>query len=574
MKRKSAWYLFSVAVGLFALAVLLASPAWAISTHRLENASKDPNNWLHPHGTYEGWQYSPLDQINKSNVKNLKVAWIHQPGTIEHGLETAPLAVDGVVYYSASYNRVFALDGATGKEIWHYYHPLDLNLIKTLFFQPFNRGLAVGWDKIYMGTLDGKLVALDMKTGKKVWETVMADWKKCSCNITGAPLVVKDKVITGMTGGEYPIRTYIDAYDVHTGKRVWRWWVIPEPPDPAASTWGGDSWKYGGGGPWMTGSYDPALNLIYFGTGNPAPDFDWGGKHWRTEGARPGTNLYTSSIVALDADTGKLVWYFQEIPHDAWDFDAALGEITLLDVKGQKLLLHTCKGGWIFILDRTNGKFLTAWPHIKTYNWITGVDAQGNLLGRNEPVMGETSVICPSVGGGRQWNHASYNPKNGWYYTTGIEWCQEVTIRQEEPVTEPAAQFYLGGEIIARPAPGGVAPGHLDAFDPLTGELKWQVPFPYPVLGSVLATGGDLVFVGDAEGVFHAYDADTGEELWQFRVGSGHRSGPISYAVHGQQYIALPVGWGGLMAGLYPQAWPETERWPHNAILIAFALKD
>jgi len=568
--------ILSAAVGLFVLATMPSVPppsAGEVTWDRLLNADKDPNNWITYFRTYDAKRFSPLAQINRSNVKDLVPVWIHQPGKIEHGLHSTPLVVDGVLYYSSSWNVVFALDAATGKELWRYDHVLPRGVTRLLY-QPFNRGLALGYGKVFMGTIDAKLVALDMKTGRKVWEAVVDNWKKCGCNITGAPIVVKDKVITGMTGGEYPIRTHIDAYDVHTGKLVWRWWVIPEPPDPAAATWGGDSWKYGGGGPWMTGSYDPELNLLYFGTGNPAPDFDWGGRNWMTEGARPGTNLYTSSIVALDADTGRLVWYFQEIPHDAWDFDSALAEITLLDVKGQRLLLHTCKGGWVFILDRTNGRFINAWPHIKTYNWIAGVDAQGNLVGRNEPVMGETSFICPSVGGGRQWNHASYNPKNGWYYTTGIEWCQEITIRKEEPITEPSAELYLGGEIIAKPAPGGVAPGHLDAFDPLTGELKWQVPFRYPVLGSVLATGGDLVFVGDAEGVFHAYDAETGEELWNFRTGSGHRSGPISYAVNGKQYIALPVGWGGLMAGLYPQIWPETERWSHNAILIAFALKE
>ncbi|MBI3988418.1 MAG: PQQ-binding-like beta-propeller repeat protein [candidate division NC10 bacterium] len=577
MKGKRAWCLFLVTMGLFTVAVWLAPPAWAVSSVRLEQASKDPNNWLMAHGTYEGWQYSGLDQINKSNVKDLKVAWIHQPGTIEHGLETAPLAVDGVVYYSASYNRVFALDGATGKEIWHYYHPLDLNLIKTLFFQPFNRGLAVGWDKIFMGTLDGKLVALDMKTGKKAWETTLVDTKKCSCNFTGAPIIAKDKVVIGQTAGELPIRGKIFAVNAMTGEKAWQFETVAGPEDPEAmKTWGGDSWKYGGGGGWMVGTFDPALNLVLWGTSNPAPDYDWGGKDWETGGARPGLNLYTSSVVALDADTGKLRWYFQEMPHDFWDYDSALGEFMFIDRGGQKLLVHQNKSGFVFVYNRTNGRIVNVYPMQKNYNFVKGIDPKtGKYIEPNIPELGKANYICPWIAGGRSWNAGAYSPKTGLWYNTASEACEEVTIIKQTPTTEPAAGLYFGGDQVAKHTPTGPAYGHLDALDPITGERKWVVNFKYPQIAFTMATAGGLVFYGgDLDGRAIALDADTGAELWSFRMGSANRGAIISYAVDGKQYVAIPSGLGSLVMGLYPALWPEVADMPAGAALIVFTLPE
>ncbi len=562
MRTTQRW-LGTLACVALVLAAVAPLPADAQSPGMSRLLTDDPNNWPMYHRSYNAFRFSPLAQISKANVKDLTVAWVHQPGAIVQGLESTPLAIDGVIYYSASYNRVFALDGATGKELWHYYPKLD-PVINTLFFQPFNRGVAAGHGKIYTGTLDGRVVALDMKTGKVVWERKLVDTKKCSCNFTGAPMVIKDKVVIGQTAGELPIQGKIFGLNAQTGATVWEFNTIKEDP----KSWGGDSAKFGGGGAWMTGSYDPELNLTFWGTGNPAPDYDWGG-------ARPGDNLYTSSVVALDPDTGQLKWYFQEIPHDDWDYDAALGESLVLDRDGKKLLVHQNKSGFVFVYDRTNGKIENAWPMMHTYNFVTGIDPKtGALQNRRSPrEIGKPTFICPWIAGGRSWNSGSYNPKTGVWYNTAMEACEEVTVEKQTPVTEPAAGLFFGGDQVAKHPPGGEAYGHLDARDPVTGAKKWSVNYKYPPIGGVLSTGGGLVFHGDVEGVVYAYDADTGEQLWSFRTGSGLRGGPISYAVNGKQYVAVPSGLGSLVVGLYPALWPEVEDFPAGAALFVFTLK-
>ena len=369
---------------------LLTCVAHAQSTGASRLTSDDPNNWPMYHRSYDSYRYSPLAQINRTNVKDLQVAWVHQSGVVIQGLEATPLVIDGVMYYIASNNRVFALDGATGKEIWHYYTKLD-PVVTTLFFQPYNRGLAAGQGNVYFGTLDGRVIALDMKTGKEKWVTTLLDTKKCSCNFTGAPLVVKDKVILGQTAGELPIQGKIFAVKATDGSKAWEFNTIKNDP----KSWGGESGKFGGGGGWMTGSYDPALNLVYWGTANPAPDYDWGG-------ARPGDNLYTSSVIALDPDTGQLKWYYQEIPHDDWDYDSGLGESLVLDRDGKKLLVHQNKSGFVFVMDRTNGKLQNVWPMTHTYNFVKTIDPKtGELIERNPPrEVGKPKFICPWIAGG------------------------------------------------------------------------------------------------------------------------------------------------------------------------------
>jgi len=522
----------------------------------------DPNNWPMYHRSYDSFRFSPLAQINKDNVKNLSVAWVHQPGAIVQGLEATPLVVDGVMYYIASFNRVFALDAATGKEIWHYYPKLD-PVVNTLFFQPYNRGVAIGHGRVFFGSLDGRVIALDQKTGKVAWEKQVLETKKCSCNFTGAPLVVKDKVVLGQTAGELPIQGKIYALNVATGDKAWEFNTIKDDQ----KSWGGESGKFGGGGGWMTGSYDPALNLVYWGTGNPAPDYDWGG-------ARPGDNLYTSSVVALDADTGALKWHFQEIPHDDWDYDAGLGESLVIDRDGKKLLVHQNKSGFVFVYDRTDGKLQNVWPMTHTFNFVKTIDPKtGALIERKSPRLGKPEFICPWIAGGRSWNSGSYNPKTKLWYNTAMEVCEEVKVEKQVPQTEPAAGLFFGGDQTAKHPPGGEAYGHLDARDPVTGERKWSINFKYPPIGSVLSTAGNLVFHGDLEGIVHAYDADSGEQLWHFRTGSGHRGGPISYSVNGKQYIAVPSGLGSLVLGLYPALWPEVEDFPAGAAMFVFTLK-
>ncbi len=521
-------------------------------------------NWPHYGGTFQFWRFSGLDQINRSNVKKLTAVWAFQTGIVDGGFQATPIVLDGIMYLSSSWNRAFAIDAATGEEIWHYYYenPRQVGII----YSPWNRGVAVAHGRVFMGTLDNSVVALDQKTGRELWKITIEDLKQCGCNITGAPLVVKDKVIVGVTGGDSAHRGYLTALDVKTGRQQWQFYTIPAPGEKGHETWEGDSWKYGGGATWMTGSYDPDLDLLYWGVGNPAADF-YGG-------SRRGDNLYTDSVVALDPDTGELQWYFQQVPHDVWDWDAAYESVLLdLPFEGEmrRLLLNTNKGGYTFVIDRTNGEFVSAWPVAKHINWIEGVDGEGKLVGRNEPPLGVPTFICPSIGGGRQWNQGAYSPKTGRYYTTGIEWCQEVTVQEEDP--REGLNFF-GGTFYLKPPPEGQPSGHLDAYDPLTGEKFWSYFSEYPFLSSVLATAGDLVFCGDAKGYFFALDARTGEKLWSFQTGSGHRGSAISYSVAGRQYIAVPSGWGSAVAGIMPQLWPETEEFRAGSTLFVFALPE
>ena len=535
-----------------------------VSPQRLNNAAKEPHNWLTYAGTYSAWRYSALDQIHRGNIGKLVPVWAFETGVVDGGLQCTPIVVDGVMYITSAWNRVFAINAATGEEIWHYFHPKPESF--PAIYGTWNRGVAVGHGLVFMGTIDNHLVALDSKTGREVWKVEIEDAGQCGCDITGAPLVVKDKVIVGVTGGDSAHRGYLNAFDAKTGRHAWRFWTIPGPGEPGHETWKGDSWKYGGGSTWMTGSYDPELNLLYWGVGNPAADF-YGE-------SRRGDNLYTESTIALDPDTGELKWHYQQVPYDVWDFDSAY-ELTLLDLEYQgrkrKLLVTPHKSGYTWVLDRTNGEFINAWPLIESSNWITGIDKKGNLMGRNEPEVDKTKVLCPSIGGGRSWNHGAYSPKTGWFYSTGIEWCQEVTAYREAP--REGRAFFGGSFKLTQPLKGE-ARGHLGAYDPMTGKRNWLYQSKYPLLASQLATAGDLLFTGDATGKFFALDTATGKELWSFRTGSGHRGSPISYSVSGRQYIATPSGWGSALAGLLPQLWPETEDFPSGSTLFVFALTE
>ena len=522
------------------------------------------NNWPHYGGTYASWRYSALSQIHRSNVNRLKPVWAFQTGDIEGGLQATPIVLDGVMYVSTSWNHIFAIDAQTGKEIWRYSYPKPPG--GSTFYGPWNRGVAVNQTAVFIGTLDNNVVSVDRKTGKEIWRVNVEDSRQCGCNITGAPLLVKDKVIVGVTGGDSAHRGYINAFDARTGRRAWRFWTIPAPGQKGSETWEGDSWKYGGGSSWMTGSYDSQLNLVYWSVGNPAADF-YGG-------SRKGANLYTDSVVALDADSGELKWYFQQIPHDVWDFDTAYENILLdLPVEGKprKLLLNVNKSGHAFVVDRTNGQFVSAYPTIKHFNWITGVSKSGELQGRNEPEIGKPAFICPAIGGGRQWNQAAYSPRTRLLYNTGIEWCQEVTVQKEEP---REGQTFFGGTFTMKHPPNDTAHGHLDALDPITGKQVWTYRSKYPLLASVLATAGDVVFTGDPEGEFFALDALSGKKLWSFPTGSGHRGSSVTYSAGGRQFVVTPSGWGSAVAGLFQQLWPEAERWRAGSTLFAFALDE
>jgi len=540
------------------ITLLLAMSAMAQSPHATTA------NWPHYGGQYSSWRYSALDHVNNSNVKKLAPVWGFSTGDIAGGLQATPIVVDGVMYLSSSNNHIFAINAVTGEQLWRYTHQLPKGF--TTFYGPWNRGVAVGNGSVFVGTLDNRVVAVDQKTGKEQWNVLVEDANQCGCNITGAPLLVKGKVIVGVTGGDSAHRGYVTAFDVKTGREAWKFWTIPAPGEKGNETWLGDSWKLGGGSSWMTGSYDPELNLVYWSIGNPSADF-YGD-------SRKGANLYTDCVVALDADTGKLKWFHQQIPHDVLDYDTAYENILLdLPVEGKmrKLLLNVNKGGIVFVVDRVTGQFVSGYKLVKHINWMTGFSKDGEILGRNDPKEGVPTFVCPAIGGGRSWNQAAYSPVTKQLYTTAIEWCQDVVVGKEEP---QEGKTFFGGTFEARHPKGEPAYSHLDAIDPVTGKKLWEYRSKYPLLASVLATAGNLVFSGDPEGNFFALDAKTGAKLWSFQTGSGHRGSSITYSVNGRQYVATPSGWGSAVAGLVSQLWPEVAEFRSASMVWVFALPE
>lgn len=561
------------------LAVSLASlGAGAAGVPEIENAK--PGDWPSYHRTYDAHRYSPLDQINKGNVGKLSVAWAHQAGDITQGLQATPVAVNGILYYSGSYNRVFAVDGATGNEIWHYFPKLK-DGTERIPTAPYNRGVSVGNGMVYAGTMDGRAIALDQKTGKMVWETQLVDALQCGCLFTSPPLVVKDKLIYGSTQGGIPARGGgIFGVDQKTGKQLWYFDPVLEGEEHwGTNSFGESSAKYAGVGAWHVGSYDPELDLIYYGTSNPSPWFDWGAPgagpnghlRKRGEGARPGDNLYSSSVLALRPDSGELVWYHQQHPHDDWDYDSALGEFVLVNQGGKKLMIHQAKSGYVYVYDRTNGKIQNVWTINKHSTFSKSVDPKtGELIGRSPPVTAENNMFCPSFLGGRSWNPGSYNPETKIWYNSRHEFCMIVKTKAEKPSAPPALGWYVGGDLSFSHPPGDKTHGALDAWDPMTGKKKWTVTDKYPRLSGVMSTKGGLVFSGDMKGVISAYDADNGKELWKFNMGSGARGGIISYLAGGEQYIVVPSGIGGGAAGVFSSVFPEISDFPAGATLFAF----
>jgi PQQ-dependent dehydrogenase (methanol/ethanol family) len=562
---------------LLSTTLLAAGTALAQTAQELEATNPNPNDWLSYHGTYKGYDYSGLDQINAGNVKDLQVAWSHFPGKTIRGIESMPLAKDGVLYYSGSYSRIFALDGATGKVLWTYTPELDDQLVARQTHSPYNRGIAMGEGKLYVGTVDGRLIALDTKTGKPAWDTKLIDSEKLTVGFTGAPIFARGTVVIGAQGGEWPYRGPLFAVDAATGKKKWEFFTSGGTPE-AAKTWGNDTWRVGGGGGWMPGTYDPQTNAVWWGVANPDPLYDWAGSDWKNTGARPGDNLYTSSVVALDLDTGKLKFYHQELPHDNWDFDSAIGEFVQIDRDGKQLMVHPNKSGYIFVYNRADATLENVWSIVKATNFVKTIDPKtGELIGRRDFSAGKLQgePLCPAISGGVSWNSGAYSPKTGLMYKVGNEWCMTLDVKKTTPITEPQVQLNIGAEFKFVPPPGGDYSGHLDARDPVTGDVKWQVSFREPPLASVLATAGDLVFLPDAAGITHAYNAETGKELWSHNDGIGHTGGIISYAAGGKQYIAVAAGWGSLAGQDYGTIFGE-EPWksmPTDAgALIVYAL--
>ena len=562
---KGATHLMVMAV--VGISLLLGHTAGALSqevtSERLLHADKEPTNWLMYYGNYQGWRYSPLQQINTANVQRLVVKWKFHTGSGDENFQVTPLVVDGVMYLTNQRNEIFALHAETGKILWRYTHfQVEFSpQMPRLWGHGTHRGVALTQGKVLLATEDAYLVAVDAKTGQLLWKTQAGYYYKGHM-FTSPPLIVRDKAILGIVTREFATRGFIDAYDLETERRVWRFYTVPGPGEPGHETWGGDSWRYGCGPAWLPGTYDAELHLVYMAIGNPCPMY--------SGDERPGDNLYTNAIVALNPDTGKLHWYFQVTPHDLWDYDAT-GELVLVnmevDGKPVKALLHADKNGYFYAFDRTNGRLLYAKPFVARITWTKGLDAAGRPSPGAFPTP-EGTIFCPSAHGAKSWNHMAYHPGLGQVYIPAADMCHRVRQVQVEP--RRGAEYY-GGE---GPILGSGAHGMLEAIDVQTGESRWQYRTKYPLLASVLATGGGLLFTGDVEGNALAFDASKGELLWSFGTGSGLRGSPISYAVGGKQYIAVPSGWGGVTARYFPRVFPALADAPRGSTLFVFGLPE
>jgi len=484
--------------------------------------------WTSYGGGHNSWRYSELSEINTSNVAKLTPQWIFQSNAGQ--LQTVPLVLNGLMYATGSQNAGFALDLLTGRQIWRYGKRLPEGT-RGCCGTP-NRGFAVSGDRLFKVNYEGVLVALDARSGATLWEAQVSD-HKVGYSLTVAPQVVKDKVIIGNSGAEFGTRGFIDAYSVSTGERLWRFWTTAGPEDPKGmTTWSGDSWKRGGGSAWITGSYDPETDTIFWGTGNPGPDM--------VGDVRKGDNLYTCSLVALDPNTGKLKWHYQFTPHDVHDYDAT-EDLPLVDIKigGRtvKAVIQANRNGLFYALDRTNGKLLVAKPYTKV-DWMTGMDANGRpIVAPNKEPKKEGNLACPGLPGGHNWWPTTYSPQAGLYYFSSEDGCQ-IFYRHDAEYKE--GQWYQLSN--PRAVPGQPSTGSINAVDPATGETKWRVETARPPSGGFLSTGGGLLFVGDGGGYLIAFDAKTGKVLWKFQTGSLISAGAVSYKFRGKQYVAVAAG--------------------------------
>ena len=507
--------------GLLLFACALAAQ---VPYERIANADREPGNWLTYSGNYLGHRYSPLSQITPANVARLQVKWAYQfpdPRT-----EVSPIVADGVMYVTGP-NSAAALDVRTGRPFWKWRRPVPPDY-QSIGFGRVNRGAAILDDKLYVATLDAYLVALDIKSGQERWTTQVADYKP-GYSMTMAPLAIPGKVVIGISGAEAGVRGFIDAYDAKTGRRAWRFWTIPGAGEPGNDSWPGDAWKTGGGSTWVTGVYDPQLNLVYWGVGNPGPD--WNGD------SRAGENLYTCSLVALDANTGALRWHFQFTPHDTHDWDAAHVPVLFdADVRGKKrkLVGVANRNAFYYALDRETGEFIAGRPYVKQ-TWAKGLDDQGRpmVIPGSEPTE-EGNLVWPSLNGGTVWFSPSFSPSTGLFYVAAREMGS--TYYKREADFKPGTFFAGGGE---RQMASDDMWGAIRALEAASGRMVWEFRLHSPPWAGVLSTAGGLVFNGTNEGNFFALDAKTGKPLWDFQTGGAIAANPISFAIDGQQYVAI-----------------------------------
>jgi PQQ-dependent dehydrogenase (methanol/ethanol family) len=500
-------------------------------------AKPAPGDWPTYWGDYEGTHFSALDQINAANVKNLQMAWMSPlPGT--YTTEATPIVVDGIMYAAGGSGDVFAFDAKTGHQIWAFHRKQD---IKNPYQNtPNNKGVAVLDGRVFVGTLDDLLIAIDAHTGRELWE-VRTDDTLAGYQLTGAPLAVDGKIIMGMSGGELGVRGYLDAYDPATGKRLWRTYTTPAPGEKGNETWSGDSWKTGGAPTWLTGSYDPEQHLLIWGTGNPAPDYN--------AESRKGDNLYSDSVLAIDPDTGKIKWHYQFTPNDDHDWDSTEDYVLtrmMVNGKERKVILHADRNGFFYCLDGTNGQFLWAKPFVRT-NWNKGFDAKGRPI--IDPATMATPkgvTVFPAVGG-TNFQAPTYDAKNGLFV---LEYVSAQGFAQSAPVTYEKGKLFLGRGAGAGPAP--VAPDQgIEAIDAKTGNIVWKFPMARVGLSSgLLGTAGGIIFAASAEGQLLALDEKSGKPLWHLRLNGPVNSSPISYMAGGKQFIAITASTQLLVFGV------------------------
>lgn len=536
-----------------------------VTDERLLNP--EPENWLHYRGTYDGWGYSPLDQVSTENVQNLVSAWAFSSG-VDHNHEAPPIVNDGVMFITTAYNRLYALDAATGDLIWSYVHELADDVFPVVCCDVVNRGVGLYGDKIYFATLDAHLIAFDAKTGEIAWDTTVEDYTQ-GYTMTLAPLTANGKVVVGVSGGEYGIRGFVEAFDAESGESIWKTYMTPGEGEPGNETWSGNTWQRGGASVWVTGQYDPELNLAYFGTGNGGP---WMGD------LREGDNLYVASVVALDIDSGELKHHFQYVPNDSWDWDE-VAEHILVDVerdgKTIKGALHVARSGYLYLLDRTDLEFIYGEP-VVTVNAFKGRREDGSPIAdpNHKPAVGKAVDVCPSWAGPKNWNPAAYSPDTGYLYSSIQHLC--MTIEGQEAEYQ-AGQSYIGAEFTATLDPN--APdytGELAAFDPATGQRVWSSKFPY-MRSSILTTGGNLVFAGGTpDRYFRAFDAETGDILWEHRTNSAVYGVPSTYTVDGVQYVAVWSGWqpSNSRWGMVSEAFGMNPEIPQGGVLWVYKLQD
>jgi alcohol dehydrogenase (cytochrome c) len=563
MRSATSLLCFTLGAALASAATDAPARADPVAYDDIVNAQDNASEWLTYGRTYDGHRYVPLSQITPENVGQLQPVWIFPTGGENRGLEATPLVEDGVIYMSADESRVFAIDARTGVVKWRFDPEVEEEAERVYCCGSNNRGVALMGDLVYVGTMDARLIALDKETGEVVWESEVIDWRQ-GYSVTGAPLAVKDMVLTGIAGGEFGIRGFVKAFDAKTGEERWTTYTIPGEGEPGNDSWPGETWKNGGGPTWTTGAYDPELNLVYWNTGNAAP--------WNCQ-VRKGDNKWTAATIAMNADSGEIEWGFQYTPWDCWDYDAVSTPVLAdLEIEGQerKVLMHHDKNGFFYVLDRTNGEFIYGDPIVPGINWARGLDPETGRPDVNPEMIAqsggpEIAPIIPSLEGAIDWQPLAYDPEAKHIFFMSNNWAMGYKFWEEGTFDPPTqGEWYLGADYQEYMRPD-MPNGAFVAFDVANGKELWRLENDQPFWAGAVVTESGLVFTGDNHGYALAIDAASGEILWHFPTGSPIAGSPITYELDGTQYVLFPSGMGGDLTFYYTE--------PKAGNLIAFALE-